>query len=198
MLFYNLRIALKNISRYKSHTVITMTGLAISLACLFVMGAWAIQELQYDRFHKDPEFIFMVTTEMSSENGKSVTIAETPTALASELKNRIPSVEESFNFLYLYGKRILQIGDSFYEETGVAANPTMLDVFNFPLVSGLTDYLDDPDCIFLTEKLAKKLFPGETATGKVIMYRNEKALTVRGIIKDIPENSSLKFDFIVP
>lgn len=198
MLLYNLRIALKDISRFTSNSVISITGLAISLACLFVMGAWAIQELQYDRFHKDPELIFMVTTEMSSGNGKSVTIAETPTALASELKNRIPSVEESFNFLYLYGKRVLKIGDSFYEETGVAANPTMLDVFNFPLVSGLSDYLHDPDCIFLTEKLGKKLFPDENPLGKVIVYNNEQPLTVRGILKDIPENSSLKFDFIVP
>lgn len=198
MLFYNLRIVLKDISRFRSHNVISITGLAISLACLFVMGAWAIQELQYDRFHKDSELIFMVTTQMSSENGTSVTIAETPTALASELKNRIPSVEESLNFLYLYGKRVLQVGDRFYEETGVAANPTMLDVFNFPLINGLTDYLDDPDCIFLTEKLGKKLFPDENPLGKVIVYNNAQLLTVRGILKDIPENSSLKFDFIIP
>ena len=198
MLFYNLRIVLKDISRFRSHNVISITGLAISLACLFVMGAWAIQELQYDRFHKDSELIFMVTTQMSSENGTSVTIAETPTALASELKNRIPSVEESFNFLYLYGKRVLQVGDRFYEETGVAANPTMLDVFNFPLVNGLIDYLDDPDCIFITEKLGKKLFADESPLGKVIKYNNAQLLTVRGILKDIPENSSLKFDFIIP
>ena len=198
MLFYNLRIVLKDISRFRSHNVISITGLAISLACLFVMGAWAIQELQYDRFHKDSELIFMVTTQMSSENGTSVTIAETPTALASELKNRIPSVEESFNFLYLYGKRVLQVGDRFYEETGVAAKPTMLDVFNFPLVNGLIDYLDDPDCIFITEKLGKKLFADESPLGKVIKYNNAQLLTVRGILKDIPENSSLKFDFIIP
>ena len=192
MLFYNLRIALKDISRLKSHTVISITGLAISLACLFVMGAWAIQELQYDRFHKDAESIFMVTTQMSSENGTSVTIAETPTALASELKNRIPSVEESFNFIYLYGKRVLQIGDIFYEETGVAATPIMLDVFNFPLVNGLIEYLDDPDCIFITEKLGKKLFPDENPLGKVIKYNNALTFNCKRYSERYPREFKFK------
>ncbi len=197
MLFYNIRTALRNILRFRSHTVIGLTGLAISLACLFVITAWAIQELQYDRFHKAAGSVFMVTTEMSSKNGNNVIIAETPPALAPELKKRIPSVEQSFDLIYLYGKRILQSGDNSYEETGVAADQAMLEVLNFPLVDGNISLLDDPNSIFITEKLSKKLFADETPIGKVIGYNNDRVLTVRGILKDIPENSSLKFDFIV-
>lgn len=197
MLFYNIRTALQNILRFRSHTVIGLTGLAISLACLFVITAWAIQELQYDRFHKSAGSIFMVTTEMSSRNGNSVTLAETPTALAPELKKRIPSIEQSFDLIYLYGKRVLNIGENRYEEAGIAADPDMLDVFNFPLVEGNSNLLDDPNSIFITEKLGKKLFPDEAPIGKVIEYNNERVLTVKGILKNIPENSTLKFDFIV-
>lgn len=197
MLFYNIRTALKNILRFRSHTIIGLTGLAISLACLFVITAWAIQELQYDRFHKAPGSIYMVTTEMSSKNGNNVIIAETPPALANELKKRIPSVEHSFDFIYLYGKRVLQRGNNFFEEIGLAADQDMLEVLNFPLLEGNIHFLDDPNSILITEKLSKKLFSEEAPIGKVIGYNNGRVLTVKGVLQNIPENSSLKFDFIV-
>lgn len=197
MLYNNIRTAFRNILRFRSHTVIGLTGLAISLACLFVITAWALQELQYDRFHKSAGSIFMVTTEMSSGNGNIVTIAETPTALAPELKKRIPSIEQSFDLIYLYGKRVLQIGEDRFEEAGIAADPVMLEVFNFPLLEGNSNLLSDPNTIFITERLGNKLFMGENPIGKVIEYSSERVLTVKGIIKNVPDNSTLKFDFIV-
>ncbi|RXQ95863.1 ABC transporter permease [Ancylomarina salipaludis] len=197
MLKYNIRTALRKISLLKNHTVISLIGLTISLVCVFVITAWTIQELQYDSFHDHSESIYMVTTEMKIENGDNVTLAETPTALAQELKNRIPSVEHSFNFMYLYGQRVLKIGNNKYPESGVAADSKMLEVLNFPLLYGSINDLDKPNSIFITEKLAKKLFPAESPVGKVIEYPNNNLLTVKGILRDIPENSSLKFDFIV-
>jgi ABC-type antimicrobial peptide transport system permease subunit len=134
---------------------------------------------------------------MKDNTGSVVTFPETPNILASELKNKIPTIEKSAHFLYLYGKRKLKSGNNSFEETGIAADSKILEVLNFPLSEGNINFLDDPNAIFITEKLAKKLFPNEISTGKVIVYGNEKALTVKGIIKDIPENSSIRFDFMV-
>ncbi len=197
MLKYNIRTALRNLSRLKRHTVISLIGLAISLACLFVITAWTIQELKYDKFHNHSGSIYIVTTEMKSESGDNVTLVETPTALAPELKNKIPAIEQSFQFMYLYGKRVLKSGNNSYKESGVAADSKMLEVLNFPLLYGSINYLDEPNSIFITEKLAKKLFQAESSVGKIIEYPNNMLLTVKGVLKDIPENSSLKFDFIV-
>ena len=197
MFKYNIKTAFRNVFRFKSHTIFSLLGLTISLACVFVITAWTIQELQYDRFHNQSESIYMATTEIKDNTGNFITFPETPTVLAQELKNKIPAIEKSSHFLYLYGKRILQSGNNNFEETGIAADSKMLEMLNFPLIEGDMNFLDDPDAIFITEKLAKKLFPNETPTGKVVTYRKEKALTVKGIFKDIPENSSLKFDFIV-
>ena len=198
MFKYNIKTAFRNVFRFKSHTIFSLLGLTISLACVFVITAWTIQELQYDRFHNQSESIYMATTGMKDNTGNIITFPETPTILAQELKNKIPAIEKSFHFLYLYGKRILKSGNNNFEETGIAADSKMLEMLNFPLIEGEKTYIDDPDAIFMTEKLAEKLFPNEIPTGKVVTYRNEEALTVKGIIKDIPENSSLKFDFIVP
>lgn len=194
MFKYNIKTAIRNVFLFKSHTIFSLLGLTISLACVFVISAWTIQEFQYDRFHHQPETIYMATIGMND----NLTFPETPTILAQELKNKIPAIEQSFHFLYLYSKKNLETGNISFEETGIAADSKMLNVLNFPLSEGQKTDLDDPNAIFISEKLAQKLFPGETPMNKVIKYSNQKSLTVRGIIKDIPENSSLKFDFIVP
>ncbi len=197
MFKYNIKTAFRNVFRFKSHTIFSLLGLTISLACVFVITAWTIQELQYDRFHHQPESIYMATTEMKDNTGNIITFPETPTILAQELKDKIPAIEQSFHIMYLYGNRIIKSGNNSFEEAGIAADSKMLEVLNFPLLEGSINNLDDPNAIFITEKLAKKLFPNEIPIGKVVIYRKEKTLTVRGIIKDIPENSSLKFDFLV-
>lgn len=197
MFIYNIRTALRNIFRLKNHTVIGLTGLAIGFACVFVITAWTIQELNYDRFHTHSKCIYMATTEMKTNNGDIITLAETPSALAQGLKNKIPAIEQSFHFTYLYGKREIKSENNSFEETGIAADSKMLEVLNFPLLEGSADYLERPNSILLTEQLAKKLFPNDTPVGKTLEYKNNKTLTVRGVIKNIPENSSLKFSFIV-
>jgi putative ABC transport system permease protein len=198
MFKYNIRTAIKNVFRFKSNTIFSLLGLVIGLASVFVIMAWAIQELQYDRFHKQSESIYMLTTENKDNNGNIITFPETATALAQELKNRIPSIENSFHFSYLYGKKIIENKTNSFEEIGIAADSKMLEVLNFPLLEGSINILDDPNAILITEKLAKKLFPNESPIGKDVIYRKDKTLIVKGIIKDIPENSSIQFSFLVP
>ena len=53
MIRYNLKAALRSILRFKSHTVISLLGLVLGLACVFVISAWTIQELMFDKFHED-------------------------------------------------------------------------------------------------------------------------------------------------
>ncbi|MEL7005321.1 MAG: FtsX-like permease family protein, partial [Bacteroidota bacterium] len=58
--------------------------------------------------------------------------------------------------------------------------------------------LSDPRSIVITEKMATKYFGDNDPIGKVMRYKNEDDLVVTGVIKDIPENSHLSFDFLLP
>jgi putative ABC transport system permease protein len=196
MLLPQIKTAIRRLFRLKSHTVIGLAGLAIGLTSVIVIAAWAIQELSYDRFHKDPDLIFMATTKMKTNDGSTITIAETPSALANELKSSIPGIEQSCHFTFLYGKRVLAYRNNKFEKIGVAADQKMLELLNFPLLKGNVVDLNRPNSILLTEELAGNLFGDEDALEKNIVYQ-DILLTVKGIIKNLPENSSLKFDFIV-
>lgn len=197
MLKYNIKTAIRNIFRLKSNTVIGLSGLAVGFACVFIISAWTIQELNFDRFHINSKSIYMVTTKMEISEGNYVTVAETPSALAQELKNKIPEIKQSCHFTFLYGGREIKSGNNNFSEVGIASDSKLLMILNFPLSEGNIEYLEQPNSIFLTEKLAQKLFPNVSPLGKNVEYQNNKLLTVKGVIKNIPENSSIKFDFIV-
>ena len=197
MLKYNIKTALRKLLRFKSHTLISLIGLIIGLACVFIITAWTIQELQYDRFHNQSESIYMVTTEIKDNKGDVNSFPETPPPLAGELKEKIPDIENSFHFIYLYGGRLIKSENKSFKETGIAADSKLLSVLSFQLKIGNPVSLDEPNTILLTENLAKRLFPNEKPIGKTVLYGKDKVLNVRGIIKNIPENSSLQFSYII-
>lgn len=194
---YNLRNALRNILRFKSHTVISLLGLVIGLACVFVISAWTIQELRYDKFHEQSEDIYMVKTDLRDKDGNFISFPETPPPLANALETQIPGIDAGFHFVYLYGGRPIKTDHYSFKEIGIAADSKFLNVLNFPLKIGNPLALEEPNSILLTESLAEKLFPNEAPIGKNLRYGVDQELIVKGVLEDVPENSSLKFDYII-
>ena len=78
-------------------------------------------------------------------------------------------------------------------------DPAFFELFNFPLVKG-TNNIADPDAVLLTESMAKKYFGNQNPIGKTLLfYAGEsyaRPLTVRGVLKDIPMNSSMRFGIL--
>lgn len=198
MLSYHIRLAIRKLLQYKTHTLLGLGGLTISLTSIILIVAWTIQELQFDKFHSQAESIYMVTANVSDANGNITQFPETPPPLAQKLKERIPAIKSSCHFIYLYGGRLLNTGNNAYNERGIAVNSNFFEVLDFPLLAGNLEEIENPNTIFISKKLSEKLFQNQVALGKDIVYHNNKVLTVRGILKDVPVNSSLNFDFIVP
>ena len=198
MFIYHIKSAIKFILKFRSHTVFSLTGLIVGLACVFIISTWAFQELLFDRFHHQSDHIYMVTTNIRDNTGSVNRFPETPAPLADALEKRIPQVENGFHFLYLYGGRTIGSDTITFKEEGIAATPEFQEVFNFPLISGLTSELNDPHSIFLSRRLADKIFPGADAMGQELLYKDDQVLVVKGIFKNVPRNSSLQFDFIIP
>jgi putative ABC transport system permease protein len=168
------------------------------LACVFIISAWAIQELRFDRFHSQSDQIYMVTTDIKDNAGNVSRFPETPPPLAASLEAQIPQIETGFHFLYLYGGRTIEADARTFKEEGIAASPEFLEVFNFKLISGMAKELDEPNSIFLSQSLADKIFPDGNALGKEVLYKDNQVLVVKGVFKNVPHNSSLQFNFLIP
>jgi len=195
---YHIRTALKQVFQLKSHIVFSLTGLVIGLLCVFIICAWTLQELRYDRFHKRTADIYMVTTDIKDHTGNIIRYPETPPPLADELAMQVPQVEKAFHFLYLYGGRTLGRKEQSFKEAGIAVTPEFLEVLNFRLLMGRASALENPNAIFLSQDLSKKLFPVGDPINQEVLYKENQVLVVKGIFKNVPSNSSLLFDFLIP
>jgi hypothetical protein len=193
-----LKIALRNIKRYKGYSFINIAGLAIGMTCCLLILLYVNQELSYDRFHNNLDHIHRVVRQEqdTAEAGKD---ALTPPPLAAALKEKFPEITHATRFgswrrwLATYGEK------KFYETRYRCVDPDFFEMFDFPFVKGNPEKaLLNTYSVVLTEKMAEKYFGNEDPMGKTLNINKQFDVTVTGVIKNVPENSTLKFDFILP
>jgi putative ABC transport system permease protein len=152
-------------------------------------------ELAYDKFHKNHNRIYRVTTHLRlSDVDYHEATSQFPAAAAIE--SEITEVDHAVRIFPQ--EMMLEVGEKKFKEQIIYVDQNFLDVFSFPLLTGdVTNALLQPPSVILTEALAKKYFGSEKPVGKNVLLNNQ-TLTVTGIVKDVPEQSHLKFDAIMP
>ncbi|OEK03936.1 hypothetical protein BFP97_18325 [Roseivirga sp. 4D4] len=200
MLSNYLKIAYRNLVRSKSYAVINILGLAIGLAAFVMMFAYVKHELSYDQFHSKSDRIFRINSQYEAR-GNSTQVAKSAFPLKFLFLERYPEVEQIVRF---YQNRqdatTLKYEEShFTEENILFADPEVFDVFDFGLERGDPGTaLREVNSIVITQKVAQKYFGEEDPMGKVIQYKNDDLLKVTGVLEEVPSNSHLSFDILVP
>ncbi len=197
-----LKIAFRNLTRQKGYSFINITGLAIGMACAIFILLWVQDELNYDRFHQNKDNIFRVVT-LFNEEGNTVYGEQTPAPVASFLKNNFPEIQEAttVNLGWLTGnsRNIIKFGEkSFYTDDLILTDPSFFDIFSFPFLQGdKNTALENPNSVILTHSIAEKCFGSEDPMSKTIQV-DGNPMTVTGVIADVPQNSHLRFDVVLP
>jgi putative ABC transport system permease protein len=194
MLKNYLKIAFRNILRHKAYSIINISGLAIGMASSILILLWVQNELSYDRFHKNADLIYRITAQASDFKA-----AVNPAAMPAGLQAAIPQIKNTVRLSHV-STNLFEVGNRKYEEKRVFyADSTFLDMFSFPLVKGNpATALQRVDAVLLTEDMAKKYFGDQPALGKILKKDNGDYVTVTGVMANIPSNSHLQFDFILP
>lgn len=157
----NLIIALRNLKKHKSLTVINVLGMAVGLTVCFLIGLYVFDELSYDRKVKDGERIFRVSLKTSESLW-----AGSPGPLAEGLKNDFEEVEAATRILKFPGMEEMLLkaevnGEKkqFFETNGYYVDSTFFEVFDFQFLKGnAQSALETPNSIVLSSSLAQKLF----------------------------------------
>jgi putative ABC transport system permease protein len=193
-----LKVALRNIRRYKGYSFINIAGLAIGLACCLLITIWVLDELSYDRFHENSANLYRVE-EDQHYSGRIFYVYVTPYPLGPALKAEIPEIMDATRVVWPGGVLFKRGDNSFFEDNGRAVDPSFLKMFTYPLIKGdKNSALDSPYSLLITEDLAKKYFGEDNPIGKVITLNNQHEFTVTGVLENIPHNSYLQFDFLIP
>jgi len=195
-----LTITWRNLKKNKIYSFINIFGLAVGMSCCIVIMLFVQDELSFDRFHENADRIYRLTVKRKISTGEQRDTL-TPSDAALNLIADFPEVVDAVR---LGQPRVFVIehDDKRFTTDPVGADPSLLDVFTFPLIMGdKHTALKDPDNVVISDDLACKMFGDVSPMGKIItLYgvdtRHDYRVT--GIMKDIPHNSHLRFEFLVP
>jgi putative ABC transport system permease protein len=193
------KTARRNLMKSKMFSFINILGLTIGITVCMMIYLFIMNEFSVDRFHKNGDRIYRVMRGAAIDD-KSISVAylsgmHAP-ALLKDFKGQIVSavrVSENDN-LFTVGAK------SFHEKRELDVDTGFFNLFSFPLIKGNpTTVLKDLNSVVMAESTAKKYFGSiDNAMGKIIMLNKETPLKVTGIAKDVPSNSHLYFDIVMP
>jgi len=170
--------------------------MAIGMACAILILLWVQDELSYDRFHKNAGNLYRVIERQNIPGAETTAMVPTPGALGQALKEKYPEIIRTSRYTPV--PLTLKKGNDYLEETVAIVDKDFLKMFNIQFVQGdINSAFDDPHNIVITEEMAHKYFGNEDALGKTLPSRGY-VVTVTGVVKSLPQNSHIRFNFLVP
>lgn len=199
-----LRVALKNLHRFRFVSTINLIGLTTGFMVCGMIYLFVQNERSYDQFHTQADRLYRLTTEFRYPGTAPRVLAYSAAPMGPHIERQFGEVEaftrlvaNEDNTIYKYGDREVVIGKSF------AADTSFFRLFDFKLLQGDgKSALKDPNNVILTRHLADQLFPDEAPMGKIITQTSAigadrdttVAYVVAGIMQDVPQHSHLQFD----
>jgi putative ABC transport system permease protein len=195
-----IRIAIRQISKEKAFSFVTIFGLAMGLTCVLNIMLFVRDELSYDRYHTKAERIFRVIQGGDSEEQSSSLPFPTAPTLQNDFSGVIEDYARLFNFqastlsiVYAEGSK----RNAYNEPRFFFADSGYFRIFDHRFLSGNpAKALNGPGLVVVTASTAQRYFGTTDAIGKVIRFEDKYELTVNGVIEDVPSNSHFKFDFL--
>lgn len=185
------KIAFRNLWKNKVFSILNTLGLAIALAIALIIFLFINNELSTDKFQKNRDNIYLVST---------MDYYTTPPVLIKSLGENIPGLESK---LRLFSRSLVaEVESSKIQFSTYFADSSFFNFFSFKLLQGdRANVLKEKEQIVLTESLAKKIFGTTNAVGKTLNLSRtnsteKKTYLVSGIMEDVPDNSSIRFEAV--
>ncbi len=193
------KITFRNLWKNKTYSFLNIFGLAIGIACAGLIFLWVEDEVSYDNFNTKKDRLYFVR-ENQKYDTYTATFGSTPGVLAPAIQAEIPGIANTCRATENQAQLLFAIGDKSVYASGIYAETSLFNMFSFPFVQGnAKSAFSQLNSIVITEKTAKKFFGDDkNILGKTLRVDNKTNYVVSGVLKDIPENSSLKFEWVMP
>ena len=202
MLLHYLKVAVRNLLKYKTQSVISILGLAVGFACFSLSVIWIKYELTYDSFHEHADKICKVRIE--DEKGPNGFSSVNPYVLADYLKETFPEVEGACSMQGPYTSK----SKYFSEERRVELQTLSIDsaafsVFDIQVLEGTHEFLlpyrhGQPHKVAITRRGAQELYGDENPIGKVLYgeFNKHVPMTICAVVSEWSNHSNLKYDLL--
>jgi putative ABC transport system permease protein len=193
------KISWRNLFRNKGFSITNILGLTIGIACTIFIFLWVQDELTYDQFHKNYTNIYEIYANRNFNN-KILTDNTMVFPLASALTNAFPQVK---NAVVTSGQEphVLSVSSEQkkFRKNGYTVSKNFFEVFSWVFNRGsAASAITDPSSIVLTASSAKAFFGDTDPINKIVQIDNSRNYKVSAVVNDVPGNSTLQFDYIIP
>ncbi len=200
MLRNYVRIALRNLSKQRLYSFINIFGLAVAIAfCLLIM-LFVRDEVTHDSFHEKADRLYRVNILTKNDEGRLSSSTLCPPPLGPAFQEEFPELAHMSRFIKR-GDVVNYEGQSSRESIALA-DPDFFNMFSFKLERGDPQtVLINRDSVVLREEIARRYFGDENPIGKVLSIKMGSRFfdfAVSAVVQNIPQNSSITFDFLVP
>ena len=196
----SLKVGLRFLWRNKTYSILNYLCLTFGLSCSIIAALHINRILGFDKFHSNYNRLYSIEANVTYFNGDRFPKQNLSASLTDNLNENIPEFEmltrianRSYTFIS---------GDKSFTESGIYADESFSEMFSFPLVSGdFSAAMQGTNSIIISERMAFKYFESTDCTGKSLIVEDEnkrESFEIAGVIKDVPSQSSINFDFIIP
>lgn len=189
----------RSLSKNKGYSFLNIAGLAIGIACAGLIFLWVEDEMNYDQFNAKKDQLYYVR-ENQKYDTYTATFGSTPGILAPAMQSEIPGIANTCRMNEDNASKLITIGDKSMYASGHYAEPSVFSMFSFPFVQGnAANAFKELHSMVITEKTAKKFFgTDKDVIGKTVRVDNKQDYVITGVLKDIPANSSVQFEWLSP
>lgn len=192
----NIKIGWRNILKNKFFSFLNISGVAIGLAVTTLILFWVVDELSFDKFHKNLDQIYSVYEHQVYSEGQDLYTGCTPFPLSQELKSNYPEILNATTYMGLGGQPVKYETKEFKDIPLFLVDKEFLNIFSFEVLEGDANTLDAPDKIMITSKVADLFFNGEPAIGKMLTIYGNHTFTVGAVVASPGKHSSINFDIL--
>src|SRR5450631_2937430 len=204
--------ASRNLVKHTLYSFINIVGLSVGLACAIFIVLFLRDEVSYDRWIPESSNLYRIELTFHLAGRPPWPLATAPFPVLRAMQEEIPEVKATTHLLP--EPMTVTVGNRQFFETVAVVDPSFLQVVRLPLVEGdPASVLAQAESIVLSQSVARKYFGDIDPLGKIVTVigsgilcdRNDAAclttahpLTVTGVLRDLPANTQLSVDLVMP
>lgn len=192
------KTTVRSLWKNKGYSFLNIFGLAIGIACAGLIFLWVEDELNWDQFNTKKGTLYRIR-ENQKYDTYVATFGSTPAPMGPAMQQEIPGVANTCRIIG-YGTKLITIGNRSMYAFPNYADASLFSMFTFPFVQGnAKTAFTQLYSMVITESTAKKFFGNEkNIIGKTVRVDNKQDYVITGVIKDIPKNSTIQFEWVAP
>lgn len=213
MFRHYLAIALRSLARHRLYSFINIVGFAVGIACAILIALYVRSELSYDTWIADSGDLYRLEGTFTIPGREPMRMAQAPFPVVTAVREQIAEVAAA---VHVMPETVtVNVGDRQFHATLTFVDPNFFSIIKLPLVAGNpATLLEQPESVVISQSMARKYFGNSTPLGKtldVALMRNDACaaddraclsasypLKVTGVLRDLPYNTQLLADFVVP